>query len=47
MVKHEYPVIGIRPIVDGRQGPMMLRESLEGQDYRACATYGPLFKNVK
>jgi len=27
----EYPVIGIRPIVDGRQGPMMLRESLEDQ----------------
>ncbi len=27
----EYPVIGIRPIVDGRQGPMRLRESLEDQ----------------
>ena len=27
----EYPVIGIRPIVDGRRGPMQLRESLEGQ----------------
>ena len=26
-----YPAIGIRPIVDGRQGPMQLRESLEGQ----------------
>ena len=26
-----YPVIGIRPIVDGRRGPMQLRESLEGQ----------------
>ncbi|MBE6656608.1 MAG: L-fucose isomerase, partial [Ruminococcaceae bacterium] len=25
----DYPVIGIRPIVDGRRGPMMLRESLE------------------
>ena len=24
-----YPVTGIRPIVDGRRGPMMLRESLE------------------
>ena len=22
-----YPAIGIRPIVDGRQGPMQLRES--------------------
>ena len=27
----EYPVIGIRPIVDGRRGPMQLRESLEDQ----------------
>lgn len=26
-----YPVIGIRPIVDGRRGPMKLRESLEPQ----------------
>ncbi len=26
-----YPVIGIRPIVDGRRGPLKLRESLEGQ----------------
>ena len=25
----EYPTIGIRPIVDGRRGPMRLRESLE------------------
>ncbi len=25
----EYPVIGIRPVVDGRRGPMKLRESLE------------------
>ena len=27
----DYPVIGIRPVVDGRRGPMMLRESLEAQ----------------
>ena len=27
----EYPAIGIRPIVDGREGPMQLRESLEPQ----------------
>ena len=27
----EYPAIGIRPIVDGRRGPMRLRESLEDQ----------------
>ena len=25
----DYPVIGIRPCIDGRRGPMMLRESLE------------------
>ena len=27
----EYPAIGIRPVVDGRRGPMKLRESLEPQ----------------
>ena len=27
----DYPVIGIRPIIDGRRGPMQLRESLESQ----------------
>ena len=27
----EYPAIGIRPIIDGRRGPMQLRESLEDQ----------------
>lgn len=27
----DYPAIGIRPIVDGRRGPMQLRESLEPQ----------------
>ena len=26
-----YPVIGIRPIIDGRRGPLKLRESLEDQ----------------
>ena len=25
----DYPVIGIRPIVDGRRGTQMMRESLE------------------
>ena len=25
----DYPVIGIRPCIDGRRGPLMLRESLE------------------
>ena len=27
----DYPVIGIRPIIDGREGPMQLRQSLENQ----------------
>ena len=27
----EYPVIGIRPIIDGRRGPLGVRQSLEGQ----------------
>ena len=27
----DYPVIGIRPVVDGRRGPLKLRESLEPQ----------------
>lgn len=31
MFKQEKPAIGIRPIVDGREGPMQLRQSLEGQ----------------
>ncbi len=27
----DYPVIGIRPTIDGRRGPLKVRESLEGQ----------------
>ena len=27
----EYPVIGIRPTIDGRQGTLKVRESLEEQ----------------
>ena len=27
----EYPVIGIRPVIDGRRGPLRVRESLEDQ----------------
>ena len=26
-----YPVIGIRPVIDGRRGPLKVRESLEDQ----------------
>lgn len=31
MYTSSHPAIGIRPIVDGRRGPMKLRESLEPQ----------------
>ena len=27
----DYPVIGIRPTIDGRRGPLKVRESLEVQ----------------
>ena len=27
----DYPVIGIRPTIDGRRGPLKVRESLENQ----------------
>lgn len=34
----EYPVIGIRPTIDGRRGPLQVRESLEEQTMNmACA----------
>ena len=39
-----YPLIGIRPIVDGRQGPMMLRESLEGQTMAMAKAAKELFE---
>jgi L-fucose isomerase len=29
--KGEYPKIGLRPTIDGRQGPLKVRESLEQQ----------------
>ena len=39
-----YPAIGIRPIVDGRQGPMQLRESLEGQVWAMANAAKKLFE---
>ena len=27
----QYPVIGIRPVIDGRRGPLKVREGLEDQ----------------
>ncbi|MBR0144457.1 MAG: L-fucose isomerase, partial [Clostridia bacterium] len=40
----EYPAIGIRPIIDGRRGPMRLRESLEGQTMAMAEAAKKLFE---
>ncbi len=40
----EYPVIGIRPCVDGRQGPMQLRSSLEPQAMAMAKAAKKLFE---
>ncbi len=40
----DYPVIGIRPIVDGRRGPMQLRESLECQVWAMAESAKKLFE---
>ncbi|MBR7077561.1 MAG: L-fucose isomerase [Clostridia bacterium] len=39
-----YPVIGIRPTIDGRRGPMKLRESLEGQTMGMAEAAKKLFE---
>ena len=40
----EYPVIGIRPCIDGRRGPMKLRESLEDQTMALAKAAKKLFE---
>ncbi|MBQ8145242.1 MAG: L-fucose isomerase [Clostridia bacterium] len=40
----QYPVIGIRPIIDGRRGPMKLRESLEDQTMALALAAKKLFE---
>ncbi|MBP3337355.1 MAG: L-fucose isomerase [Clostridia bacterium] len=40
----DYPVIGIRPTIDGRRGPMKLRESLEGQTMELAKAAKKLFE---
>ena len=40
----DYPVIGIRPTIDGRCGPMKLRESLEGQTMELALAAKKLFE---
>ena len=39
-----YPAIGIRPVIDGRSGPMKLRESLEGQTMALAEAAKKLFE---
>ena len=41
----EYPVIGIRPIIDGREGPVQLRQSLEGQTRAMAEAAKKLFED--
>jgi len=41
----DYPVIGIRPIIDGRRGPMKLRESLEDQTMALALAAKKLFED--
>lgn len=46
-MKRNYPKIGIRPIVDGRQGPLKLRDSLENQVMGMALAAKELFeKNI-
>ncbi|MBQ8587809.1 MAG: L-fucose isomerase, partial [Clostridia bacterium] len=40
----DYPVIGIRPVIDARRGPMKLRESLEGQTMELAMAAKKLFE---
>ncbi len=39
----DYPVIGIRPIIDGRRGPLKVRESLEEQTMNMAKAAAKLF----
>jgi L-fucose isomerase len=40
----EYPVIGIRPTIDGRRGPLKVRESLEEQTMNMAKSAKKLFE---
>ena len=40
----DYPVIGIRPIIDGRRGPLKVRESLEEQTMNMAKAAAKLFE---
>lgn len=44
----DYPVIGIRPTIDGRRGPLKVRESLEAQTMQMARAAAELFtKNLR
>ena len=44
----DYPVIGIRPTIDGRRGPLKVRESLEDQTMNMAKAAAKLFEeNIK
>ncbi len=44
----EYPVIGIRPTIDGRRGPLKVRESLEEQTMNMAKSAAELIRaNIK
>lgn len=40
----DYPVIGIRPTIDGRRGPLKVRESLEEQTMGMAKSAAELFR---
>ena len=40
----DYPAIGIRPIIDGRRGPLKVRESLEDQTMNMAKAAAKLFE---
>ena len=40
----EYPVIGIRPTIDGRRGALKVRESLEDQTMNMAKAAAKLFE---
>src|SRR5574344_1366433 len=40
----DYPVIGIRPVIDGRRGPLKVRESLEDQTMGMAKQAAKLFE---
>ena len=44
----EYPVIGIRPVIDARRGPLKVRESLEEQTMNMAKSAAKLLtENLK